>query len=571
MGAPGEAPSCNAGSDATHWQARIDTLTRERDEAYRRLKERAERELRHLNETLELRIRERTRQLQSSEAQMRAIFETSNQYYVLLGLDGTVAYANRTSLSGITAAEADVVGRPFWQTPWFSALEATRVVVRDAFAAALRGQDVRTELMLTLPAGERFFDFAMRPVRDPRGAVSAVLAEAVDITERRKSEEALRQAQKMEAVGQLTGGVAHDFNNFLTIIRSATDFLRRRDLPPDRKRRYVDAISDTVDRASNLTGQLLAFARRQPLKPQVFNVALQVEIIADLIRPVVGAGVEVAVKIEDGTCLASADIAQFETALINLAVNARDAMAGQGHVTIAVRRVRAIPALRSLARRPGDFIAVSIADTGTGIAPDKHEVIFEPFYTTKEVGKGTGLGLSQAFGFARQSGGDIEVDSRPGNGATFTIYLPLATAAAAALDLAAAMPEVAARGRGHSILVVEDNEDIGGFTTELLEDLGYDIRWVGNAEDALAALAEDEFAFDLVFSDVIMPGLNGVDLAVAIRDRYPGLPVVLTSGFSNVLAENADLGFELIRKPYSVEVLSRTLRRAITETNRKAG
>jgi len=531
----------------------------------------AETELRHLNETLEQRIRERTRQLQSSEAQMRAIFETANQYYVLLDLDGAVVYANRTSLSGIGAAEAEVVGKPFWQSPWFAALEATRIAVRDAFAAARRGEAVRMELLLALPAGERFFDFAMRPVRDQRDEVSAVLAEAVDITEQRQSEEALRQAQKMEAVGQLTGGVAHDFNNFLTIIRSATDFLRRRDLPPDRKRRYVDAISDTVDRASKLTGQLLAFARRQPLKPQVFSVAMQVEIIADLIRPLVGAGVEVAVEIADDTCFASADIAQFETALINLAVNARDAMAGQGRITIAVRRIDAIPALRTLSRRPGDFIAVTVADTGTGIAPDKQEAIFEPFYTTKEVGKGTGLGLSQAFGFARQSGGDIEVQSSPGRGATFTIYLPLASATGAALDIAAAMPEAAARGRGHSILVVEDNEDIGRFTTELLEDLGHSIRWVGNADDALAALAEDEFAFDLVFSDVIMPGINGVDLAVAIRDRYPGLPVVLTSGYSNVLAENADLGFELIRKPYSVEVLSRTLRRAITENNRKAG
>ena len=531
----------------------------------------AETELRHLNETLEQRIRERTQQLQSSEAQMRAIFETSNQYYVLLDLEGAIVYANRTSLAGIGATEADVVGRPFWQSPWFTALEATRRVVRDAFAAALRGEAVRIELLLTLPAGERFFDFAMRPVRDQRDTVSAVLAEAVDVTERRQSEEALRQAQKMEAVGQLTGGVAHDFNNFLTIIRSATDFLRRRDLSPERKRRYVDAISDTVDRASKLTGQLLAFARRQPLKPQVFDVATQVEIIADLIRPLVGGGVEVAVRIADDGCLASADIAQFETALINLAVNARDAMAGEGKVTIAVRRVDAIPRLRTLARRTGDFIAVSVTDTGTGIAPDKLEVIFEPFYTTKEVGKGTGLGLSQAFGFARQSGGDIEVRSAPGQGATFVIYLPLASAAGATFDPAAATPDAAARDRGHSILMVEDNEDIGRFTTELLEDLGYAIRWVGNADDAMAALAEDAFAFDLVFSDVIMPGINGVDLAAAIRDRYPGLPVVLASGYSNVLAENADLGFELVRKPYSVEVLSRTLRRAITENNRKAG
>ncbi|MGP8119901.1 MAG: PAS domain S-box protein [Xanthobacteraceae bacterium] len=530
----------------------------------------AEVELRRLNETLEQRIRERTRQLQSNEAQMRAIFETSNQYHVLLDLEGAIVYANRTSLAGIRATEAEIVGTAFWASPWFAASEATRARIRDAFAAAARGETVRSELNLSLPAGDRFFDFALRPVLDRRKAVSGVLAEAVDVTERRQGEEVLRQSQKMEAVGQLTGGVAHDFNNFLTIIRSAIDFLRRRDLSSERRRRYVDAIADTVDRASRLTGQLLAFARRQPLKPQVFNVASQVETIAEFIRPLVGSRYQIAVEIHDDTCFASADIAQFETALINLAVNARDAMADGGRMTIAVRKASAIPALRTLARRAGDFIAVSVTDVGTGIAADKLEMIFEPFYTTKEVGKGTGLGLSQAFGFAKQSGGDIEVRSAPDKGSSFIIYLPQA-AAAASPDVAVAASESAVRGRGHSILVVEDNEDIGHFTTELLEDLGYAIRWVANAADALTVLADDARAFDLVFSDVIMPGMNGVDLAVTIRDRYPGLPVVLTSGYSTVLAENGDLGFELIRKPYSFEVLSRTLRRAIADGTRKAG
>ncbi len=524
-----------------------------------------ERDLRQLNEILELRIRERTAQLESNEAQMRAILETSHQSQVLLNLQGDLLYANRTALAGIRSEASEVIGKPFWETPWFSGTEGMRNAVREAFFAVMRGEEIRTEMRLSLPIGERYFDFAMRPLRDQYGAVIGAVPEAVDVTERRQGEEALRQSQKMEAVGQLTGGVAHDFNNLLTIIRSATDFLRRRELPEERRRRYIDAISDTVERASKLTGQLLAFARRQPLKPQVFNVSTQVEAVAQLIRPLVGARIRIDVEIADRGCFAIADIAQFETALINLAVNGRDAMDGEGRLTIDVRKVNGIPALRAQPARSGDFVAVAMADTGGGIAPELLETIFEPFFTTKEVGKGTGLGLSQAFGFAKQSDGDIAVVSPPGEGATFTIYLPQAAAPVEAIEAAARGSEPATRGRGYRVLVVEDNDDVGQFSTELLEDLGYTVRRVASADSALAILAKDEFSADLVFSDVIMPGMNGVELAGLIRDRYPGLPVVLTSGYSNVLAESAHQGFELIQKPYSVELLSRILRKAISE------
>jgi PAS domain S-box-containing protein len=527
-----------------------------------------ERDLRQLNEILELRITERTAQLESNDAQMRAILETSHQSQVLLNLQGNLLYANRTALAGIRSEASEVIGKPFWETPWFSGTEGMRDAVREAFFAVMRGEEVRTEMRLSLPIGERYFDFAMRPLRDQHGAVIGAVPEAVDVTERRQGEEALRQSQKMEAVGQLTGGVAHDFNNLLTIIRSATDFLRRRELPEERRRRYIDAISDTVERASKLTGQLLAFARRQPLKPQVFNVSTQVEAVAQLIRPLVGGRIQIDVEISDRNCFAIADVAQFETALINLAVNGRDAMDGEGRLTIGVRKVNGIPALRAQPARSGDFVAVAMADTGGGIAPELLETIFEPFFTTKEVGKGTGLGLSQAFGFAKQSDGDIAVVSPPGEGATFTIYLPQAAAPAEAIEAAAGGSEPAARGRGYRVLVVEDNDDVGQFSTELLEDLGYTVRRVASADAALAILAKDEFSADLVFSDVIMPGMNGVELAGLIREHYPGLPVVLTSGYSNVLAESAHQGFELIQKPYSVELLSRILRKAISEARR---
>jgi PAS domain S-box-containing protein len=524
--------------------------------------------LRQLNETLEERIRERTAQLEVNEARMRAILESSHQYQVLLSLDGRVLYANRTALAGIGAEAVDVIGKPYWDTLWFAGTDGAPEAIRSSFAQVLRGESAQiSELMLDLPIGNRFFDFTMRPVFDQYGKVTGAVPEAIDITERRKSEEALRQSQKMEAIGQLTGGVAHDFNNLLTIIRSATDFLRRRDLPEERRRRYVDAISDTVERAAKLTTQLLVFARRHPLKPETFNVSTQVESFAQLIGPLVGSRIGVETDIPDPDCFATADVAQFETALINLAVNGRDAMQGEGRLTITVKKIDSIPASRDDGVRHAPFVAISVQDTGEGIASKNLAVIFEPFFTTKEVGKGTGLGLSQAFGFARQSGGDIAVVSELGEGATFTIYLPQAAPPPLTKQLNAASSESAVTGRRHSVLVVEDNEEVGRFSTELLEDLGYIVKRVSNAAAALAVLAENEFAVDLVFSDVIMPGMNGVELATILRERYPGLPVVLTSGYSNVLADNAHSGFELIQKPYSVELLSRILRKSMAGKN----
>ncbi|WP_315719730.1 MULTISPECIES: PAS domain-containing protein [unclassified Bradyrhizobium] len=525
----------------------------------------AEIELRRINETLEERIRERTAQLAANEARMRAIFDTSNQYQGILDIEGRVTHANRIALAGMRAGDVDVIGVRLWEAPWFTQTPGVTEMVRKAFARVLEGDSFSTEVRLDFASGERHFELSMRPLLDQHDAIMGAVAEAVDITERVQGEELLRQSQKMEAVGQLTGGVAHDFNNLLTIIRSATDFLRRRDLPEERRRRYVDAISETVERASKLTAQLLAFARRQPLTPQVFNVGEQVDSVVQLIRPLVGSRIQIELAVADSSLFTLADVAQFQTALINLAVNARDAMNGEGRLTISVQSTEAIPALRGQSARPGAFIAISVADTGGGIAPQHLNAIFEPFFTTKEVGKGTGLGLSQAFGFAKQSEGDIAVDSRLGHGASFTIYLPQASAPQTGPDASLARIEPATIGRGYRVLVVEDNDEVGQFSTELLEDLGYVTRRVANAQDALAILADNEFAVDLVFSDVIMPGINGLELAGIIRERYPGLPVVLTSGYSHVLAENAHHGFELIKKPYSVESLSRILRKAMAE------
>jgi PAS domain S-box-containing protein len=381
------------------------------------------------------------------------------------------------------------------------------------------------------------------------------------------AEEQLRQAQKMEAVGQLTGGVAHDFNNLLTIIKSSTDLLRRPDVTDERRRRYVDAISDTVDRAAKLTGQLLAFARRQALKPEVFDVTERLHAITDMLRTIVGSRVQIVTEIVAEACFVEADLSQFETALINMAVNARDAMDGEGTLTIEVATMAGTALPREAAASSGEFVAVSLTDTGSGIAHDKLAQIFEPFFTTKEVGKGTGLGLSQVYGFAKQSGGDVVAESEPGRGARFTLYLPrVEGAAAAAVIDEARQPARADRGRGRRVLVVEDNVDVGTFSTQLLADLGYETTWAANADDALKVLSEAN-GFDAVFSDVVMPGMSGVELGQLIRRLYPDLPVVLTSGYSHVLAEEGRHGFELLQKPYAAEDLSRVLRR-VTQPRR---
>lgn len=244
-----------------------------------------------------------------------------------------------------------------------------------------------------------------------------------------RAEESSRQSQKLEILGQLTGGMAHDFNNLLTVIASSVDLMRRPSLPEERRKYYLDAIAQTVDRASKLTGHLLAFARKQPLKPEVFDVGHQVDDIIGLIRPLVGSRIAIDLDRCQPASYAEADVSQFETALVNLAVNARDAMAGEGRLSIKIHGVEGVPPVRHHARRSGGFVAVVMTDTGSGIEAEKLTEIFEPFFTTKELGKGTGLGLSQVFGFAKQSGGEIEVASQPGRGTAFTLYLPRAETA----------------------------------------------------------------------------------------------------------------------------------------------
>ncbi|MGY2043801.1 ATP-binding protein [Pseudomonas pergaminensis] len=378
-----------------------------------------------------------------------------------------------------------------------------------------------------------------------------------------QAEAALHQSQKLEAIGQLTGGVAHDFNNLLTIIRSSVDFLRQPGLSEERRQRYMGAVSDTVERASKLTSQLLAFARRQPLNPEVFDVGQRVKNIGEMLESVTGARIHVQVQLPAHPCHVRVDASQFETALINIALNARDAMEGQGTLTLRVVKVDALPRIRGDGEARQPFVSISLADTGSGIAGDAVERIFEPFFTTKAVGKGTGLGLSQVFGFAKQSGGNVDVASTPGQGSVFTLYLPEAAPQAIPSEQPQDDPLPTHDAAQRHILIVEDNLEVGRFATQILQDLGYQTTWATDAEQALALAGADAVAFDGIFSDVVMPGMTGVTMAKLLRQRRPDLPVVLTSGYSEELADSGYEGFEFLPKPYSADQVARALARAM--------
>ena len=477
----------------------------------------------------------------------------------MLDAQGRVASWNRGAqrFKGYTADE--IIGKHF-STFYTPEDRATNLPQRALRIAAEEGK-FEQEGWRVRKNGERFrASVLIDPIRDEKGRLIGFAKVTRDLTERWKAQqemqaarEALAQAQKMEAIGRLTGGVAHDFNNLLTVIRASADMLARPGISNEKRQRYTKSIAETAERAARLTGQLLAFARRQPLKPERFDIAARLGGMGQIIHTTLGSPIQVSYVIEPEVGAVDADPNQFETAILNMAINARDAMPTGGMLRISARRVDAVPAVRNHAKVRGPFVAVSIEDSGTGIDEDTLARIFEPFFTTKDINKGTGLGLSQVYGFAKQSGGEISVESTLGKGSRFTLYLPRLGAAAVPETPTTTPAAVPAERR--SILLVEDNETVGSFAHNLLCELGQDVTWATGAEDALRILDENQGRFDLVFTDVVMPGMNGVDLAQEVRQRWPGLPVVLTSGYSHVLAEEGSHGFELLQKPYTVDAL----------------
>jgi len=500
--------------------------------------------------------------LQQAERRFRILVEGVRDAAIyMLDPEGYVSNwnAGAEAIKGYSAQE--IIGEHF--SRFYTPEDRAAGVPQRALATALREGKFEGEALRVRKDGSHFWaNVLIDPLYADDGSLLGFAKITRDVTERRraqdeleKAREALAQGQKMEAIGRLTGGVAHDFNNLLTVIRSSADLLRRPGLSDERRDRYVTAIAETADRAAVLTSQLLAFARRQPLKPEQFDVASRIAGMAHIIETTVGAPVKVSLEVPVDIGSIDADPSQFETALLNMVINARDAMSGAGALVIRAYTCDGVPAVRRHAACKGNFVAVSVEDSGTGIDPDTLGRIFEPFFTTKDVNKGTGLGLSQVYGFAKQSGGEVAVESEPGRGSIFTLYLPHARGAAAPIPEAPPTEADRSVAVARKVLLVEDNGAVGSFASALLAELGQTVTWVSNGEAALDLLAERHDSFDLVFTDVVMPGINGIELGLEIRRRWPHLEVVLTSGYSHVLAEKGSHGFALLQKPYSVDGL----------------
>ncbi len=515
-----------------------------------------------------------TRDITDKRAAQRALLESEQRFRLLvqgvrdyaiymLDPDGFVTDWNRgaQAIKGYSADE--IVGAHF--SAFFTEEDRQNGEPARALQTAISRGRYEAETWQVRKNGERFrAGVLIYSILDEQGALIGLAKITRDLTERwqaqqeiERAREAMAQAQKMEAVGRLTGGVAHDFNNLLTIIRSSADLLRVPTLSPEKRERYVEAIAETADRAAALTSQLLAFSRRQPLRPEVFDVSDRLVELRPLIETSVGASIAIVIEAGEGT-IVNADRNQFETALLNLVINARDAMPAGGTLTVSSETVEGLPAARDHDPTHGRFVALRVIDNGSGIAPDTMQKIFEPFFTTKAINKGTGLGLSQVHGFAKQSGGDVAVESQLGIGTTFTLYLPVAEDVPVARDARDGVADGALETR--RILLVEDNEAVGRSARSLLEELGQIVTWVTSGEGALDLLARAHDKIDLVFSDVVMPGIDGLEMARRIRSRWPTMPVVLTTGYSDAIADQGDHGFPVLRKPYSVAGLLSYLR-----------
>ncbi|HEX2943937.1 MAG TPA: response regulator [Rhodopila sp.] len=378
----------------------------------------------------------------------------------------------------------------------------------------------------------------------------------IEVAERRKAEDALWHAQKLEAIGQLTGGIAHDFNNLLAVIVGGLEMVRGaldsdEELPRAKLIRLVTAAQTAADRGAKLTNQLLAFARRTPLRSEIARLSEMFAASEPLFRRALGETVALDISLQDGLWPCQLDPTQFEAAILNLLVNARDAMPQGGKVEITAENMMSPPPgiawLNDEA--PGPCICIRVSDNGPGMSPDVMAHVFEPFFTTKEVGKGTGLGLSQVYGFVRQSGGNIALDSSLGGGTTFRLYLPRADEEASAL--ASVHPALEALQRGsETILIVEDNDEVREMAVALLHELGYQVLTAPDAPAALGVL--DENRIDLLFSDVVMPGgMTGYDLVRRARGLKQGLKALLTSGYTHRGAADPDAAVvPLLQKPY---------------------
>ena len=520
---------------------------------------RAETALKRLNETLEAQVEART-------AELNLMWRTSPDLMLEIDFAGVFRRVNPAWTALLGYEEHELVGHHVNE---FVLPEHHDDTV-EAYETAAAGSLAQIENRYRHKDGSvRAIAWRAAPAGGMTYAVGRDITAEVEQRERlRQTEDQLRQAQKMEAVGQLTGGIAHDFNNMLAVTIGSLDLLRRRIGTEDaRAARYIDAAADGARRAANLTQRLLAFSRQQPLRPEAIDVNRLVGGMSDLLRHSLGGDVQLETVLAGGLWRTHADPNQLENVILNLAINARDAMPAGGRLTIETqnahldnRYVAAHPGLAA-----GQYVLVAVSDTGTGMPPEVIAKAFDPFFTTKEVGKGTGLGLSQVYGFVKQSGGHVKIYSEPGQGTTIKVYLPRLVGAQDDTRDVREAGDLPLGERQELILVVEDEPSVRQFSTDALSELGYRVVAAGSAAEALRQL-DTHPDVALLFTDVVMPEVNGARLAEEVRRRRPDLPILFTTGYTrNAVVHNGvlDPGVRLIGKPFTIEELAARVREAL--------
>ncbi|HEX2555298.1 MAG TPA: PAS domain S-box protein [Microvirga sp.] len=498
-----------------------------------------------------------------SERRYRLLAENATDMIVRAGVDGRPVYVSPAcrDLLGYEPEEFLEKGLPLFVHPEDAATAGGRLM---EMCAGVRDHDTVTYRARHRSGRWVWLEAHRRLLRDADGRPHEVIGVVRDVSERRRLEDQLRQAQKMEAVGQLTGGIAHDFNNLLTVILGNAEVLAE-DLEPGPFKAMAQVIFEAADKGAGLTQQLLAFGRRQTLRAEPLRLPEVVEGMTPLLRRTLGEHIVLRTAFGQGRAPALADRTLLESAILNLAINARDAMPQGGVLEIGTDDVMIDAANALTGAKPGRYAALTVSDSGTGMAPEVLERAFEPFFTTKEVGRGSGLGLSMVYGFAQQSGGHVGIESRPGRGTAVTVLLPLAAEDAADLEDAPAVPP-AHPARRTRILVVEDEADVRRFVTSLLLALGHEVVEAGTGQGGLQALRADP-AVDLLFSDVVLPdGMSGVELARRARALRPDLKVLLTSGYPEdafAAQGRPDPDTIVLQKPYRRRELAEAIRRVL--------